>query len=72
MRLHEDRALDLVHLDEALQRLAGMDQQLARLVELRFFGGLTNGEVARVEGLSLRSVERAWSTACAWLRLALA
>jgi len=70
--LYETHSLDLLALDEALCKLAEMDAPLARLVELRFFAGLTNEEVAAVEGSSLRSVERGWSTARAFLRGALA
>jgi RNA polymerase sigma factor (TIGR02999 family) len=66
--LYEQRDLDVTDLDDALSRLNAMDPQLARIVELRFFAGLTNEEVAVAEALSLRTVERAWSTARAWLR----
>ena len=66
--LYESRALDLMEMDEALERLAELDPALARLVELRFFAGLSNAEVAELEGASLRSVERGWSTARAFLR----
>jgi RNA polymerase sigma factor (TIGR02999 family) len=69
--LYETRNLDLAALDEALEKLAARDAQLVRLVELRFFAGLSNDEVARVEGASLRSVERGWATARAFLRGAL-
>ena len=71
LMLYEDRATDLLALDEALDRLDGLDNQLGRIVELRFFGGLTNREAGEVLGLSTRSVERGWSTARAWLRGAL-
>jgi RNA polymerase sigma-70 factor (ECF subfamily) len=70
--LYEDRALDLLALNEALDGLAALDPELARLVELRFFAGLGNAEVAELEGRSLRSVERGWATARAFLRGALA
>ena len=63
-----DRPLDLVALDDSLRELAGFDEQLGRIVELRFFGGLTVEEVADVLGLSPRSVDRAWAIARAWLR----
>ncbi len=69
--LYETHELDLLALDEALEKLTALDGQLARLVELRFFAGLSNEEVAAVEGSSLRSVERGWSTARAFLRDAL-
>ena len=63
----EGSALDLLALDEALGRLAAHDAQLARLVELRFCGGLTVEETGRMLGLSVRQVEGAWITARAWL-----
>lgn len=63
----EKRGTDLVVLDEALEELADVDPVLARIVELRFFGGLKHPEIAKVIGSSLRSVERGWSTARAWL-----
>ena len=66
--LYARRDLDLIDLDDALERLAALDPQLARIVELRFFAGLGNEEVALAEGTSLRSVERGWATARAWLR----
>jgi RNA polymerase sigma factor (TIGR02999 family) len=63
----EQRGTDLVALDAALAELAEVDPDLARIVELRFFGGLKHPEIAKVVGTSLRSVERGWSTARAWL-----
>ena len=69
--LYESRSLDLVALDDALERLAAFDEELARLVELRFFGGLENAEIAEVLGVSTRTVERGWKTAKAWLGTAL-
>jgi RNA polymerase sigma-70 factor, ECF subfamily len=72
LALYERRDLDLLALDEALERLGALDAPLARIVELRFFAGLTNAEVASLDGTSLRSVERGWATARAWLRGALA
>jgi len=59
--------LDLVALDDALQRLTALDARKARVVELRFFGGLTMDEVAEEMGVSLATVEREWSFARAWL-----
>ena len=55
-------------LDDALDRLASLDPQQARIVEMRFFGGLTVEETANVLKISPRSVKRDWSTARAWLR----
>ncbi len=64
----EERAGDLIALDDALQNLAKVDARKARVVELRFFGGLSLEEVTRVLGVSLRTVERDWTMAKAWLR----
>jgi len=63
-----ERDLDLVSLDDALRELAEVDPQLSRVVELRYFGGLTVEEIADVLETSPRSIDRAWSTARAWLR----
>jgi len=60
--------LDILALDEALQRLKAMDPELHALVELRFFGGLKHPAIARVQGTSLRTVERNWRLARAWLQ----
>jgi len=65
--IFEERATDLVALDEALARLAETDQRLARVVELRFFGGLTVAEAAEALEISDRSVESDWSMAKLWL-----
>jgi len=59
---------DLIELDWALSRLAKIDERMARLVELRFFGGLTVEETAAVLGISPRTIKREWRTARAWLR----
>ena len=59
--------LDVVALDEALQRLAQIDEQQSRVVELRFFSGLTVEETAEVMGISPATVKRDWSLAKAWL-----
>jgi DNA-directed RNA polymerase specialized sigma24 family protein len=58
---------DLVALDEALQSLAKLDQRKARIVELRFFGGLSVEETAEVMKLSGVTVLREWGKAKAWL-----
>ena len=60
--------LDLIDVDEALTRLAQVDPREARVVELRFFGGLSNVEVAEVLRVSVRTVEDDWRMARAWLR----
>lgn len=64
--------VELVALDDALQELAATNPQHSRLVELRFFGGLTTEEAAEVMSLSHATVERYWSFARAWLRRELA
>ncbi len=63
-----DRAADVLALDEALDRLADFDPQKSRIVELRFYGGLTIEETAHVLDVSTRTVERGWRLAKAWLR----
>lgn len=65
------RQVDAVLLNDALERLAALDPDQARIVELRFFGGLTVQEVAHVLGVSKRKVEGDWTHAKAWLRAAL-
>jgi RNA polymerase sigma factor (TIGR02999 family) len=59
---------DLVALDDALALLARRDERKARVVELRFFGGLTNQEVAVALGISIDTVTRDWQMAKLWLR----
>jgi RNA polymerase sigma factor (sigma-70 family) len=61
--------VDLVALDGALNKLAELDPRESRLIELRFFGGLSIEETAVVMGVSPRTVKREWATARAWLRL---
>ncbi|HZW92846.1 MAG TPA: sigma-70 family RNA polymerase sigma factor [Candidatus Eremiobacteraceae bacterium] len=63
----KDKAADVIALDEALTRLAGFDPQQARLVELRFFGGLSIEESAGVLGVSRTTLKRDWNLAKAWL-----
>jgi RNA polymerase sigma factor (TIGR02999 family) len=58
---------DLVALDDALQALSDVNARAARIVELRFFGGLTVEETAEVLGASARTVAREWRFAQAWL-----
>ena len=62
-----EHATDLTALDDALTRLAVLDPQQSRLVELRFFGGLTIDETAEVLGVSPATVKREWRLARAWL-----
>jgi RNA polymerase sigma factor (TIGR02999 family) len=59
---------DLLDLDAALDELAALDERLARLVELRYFGGLTIEETADVLGVSPATVKRSWMVARAWLK----
>ena len=59
--------MDLVALDDALKSLAGVDPRKSQVVELRFFGGLTNEEAAEVLKVSIATVRRDWSLARAWL-----
>lgn len=65
------RAVDAVALDEVLVRLEQLDPDLARLVEMRFFGGLKHPAIAELLGRSLRRVERDWRLARSWLRIEL-
>jgi RNA polymerase sigma factor (TIGR02999 family) len=60
-------SVDVLALDEALQRLARLDQRHARVVELRYFGGLSVEETAAALSLSPATVKRAWTVARAWL-----
>jgi len=63
---------DLVAVDEALEKLAAQDPRKARVVELRFFGGLSMEETAQTLGVSLRTAHNDWAFARAWLHRALA
>ena len=60
--------VDILALNTALDELEKMDERLARVVELRYFGGLSIAETAEVLGLGTATVEREWRTARAWLR----
>jgi RNA polymerase sigma factor (TIGR02999 family) len=62
------KSREQVELDDALHSLEELDPQQARIVELRFFGGLTVEETAEVLGISPRTVKRDWSVARAWLQ----
>jgi RNA polymerase sigma-70 factor (ECF subfamily) len=62
-----ERAADLLELDEALKQLAITDERKSRVVELRFFGGLSVKETAEVLGVHTATVERDWVVAKAWL-----
>ena len=63
-----DEAGQVLAVDEGVVALAGVDGQLAEIVELRFFGGFANKEIAELLGVSLRTVERGWQFARAWLK----
>ena len=63
--------IDILALDEALGRLSAIDADLARIVELRYFGGLTVEETAEAVGASPATVKRHWAMARAWLKRAL-
>lgn len=62
-----EQSLELIRLDESLQRLAKLDVRQARIVELRFFGGLTVEQTAESLAISEKTVKRDWSMAKAWL-----
>lgn len=65
--LAEARTADLVALDDALKSLAELDERKSKIVELRFFGGLSNQEVAEILGIAEITVIREWNKAKAWL-----
>lgn len=70
--LSPERDEDLLAVDDALEKLAAIDERQATLVELRFFGGMTVEEVAEALGVSKRTVESEWTIVRAWLRRELA
>jgi RNA polymerase sigma factor (TIGR02999 family) len=63
----DEQSADLIALDDALTELARMDEAKAKIVELRYFGGLTMEETAEVLGVSVITVKRHWKMAKAWL-----
>lgn len=63
----DNHTIDLLALDEALDRLQNIDEQQSRIVELRYFSGLSTEDTALVLGVSTRTVERGWTIARAWL-----
>jgi RNA polymerase sigma factor (TIGR02999 family) len=67
-RLATDAAIDLLALHEALEELTAIDPQQGRIVELKFFGGLSIEETAEVMSIGHATVERDWKMARAWLR----
>ena len=66
-RMQMDQEVDLLDLDLALQKLALLDERQSRVVELRFFGGLTHEEIATILDCSPRTVNTEWALARAWL-----
>jgi len=68
LHISSEREGDVLALEEALQTLEKLDPGQARIVELRFYGGLSVAEVAEAMGMSKRSVEREWTMIRAWLR----
>jgi RNA polymerase sigma factor (TIGR02999 family) len=67
----QTRAAELLALDEALEKLAAADQRKAKVVEMRYFGGLTMEEIAEVLKIHVNTVTRDWTAARAWLFAAL-
>jgi RNA polymerase sigma factor (TIGR02999 family) len=67
LALSSQREVDLVALDDALNRLSTLDERQCRLVELRFFGGLTIEEISQALKISPATVKREWATARLWL-----
>lgn len=67
MVAQNERNVDLIALDYALNELARLDPQQSRIVEMRFFGGLSIEDTAEVIGVSRTTVKREWATARAWL-----
>lgn len=65
--MYEERSLDLVAIDEALEELHELDERLSTLIDLRFFGGLSVEQTAAVLGVSTRTVMREWKIARGWL-----
>ena len=65
--ISDERLDEILVIDQLLERLAVFDERRARVVEMRFFGGMTEGEVAEVLDVSPRTVKRDWNIAKAWL-----
>ena len=66
-QIEGDRRFDLIHLETALIRLGAIDPQLTELVEMRYFGGMSMGDVALAAGMSEATAKRRWQVARAWL-----
>ena len=69
LAVSKTKSVDLIALDEALKRLAELDERQARIVELRFFSGMSVDETAEALGISAATVKNDWRTAKAWLFL---
>lgn len=67
LELPQQRGADVIALDDALNQLSQIDPQQSRIVELRFFGGLTTEEISEVLGISVATIGRDWNMAKAWL-----
>lgn len=65
---HQPQNVDMIALDDALNELARLDPQQSRIVEMRFFGGMSIEDTAEIMGISQTTVKREWATARAWLR----
>jgi RNA polymerase sigma factor (TIGR02999 family) len=68
LKLTTSKDGDILALEEFLQELGQLDERQAKIVEMRFFGGMTVPEVAEVLGLSTRTIENEWRMCRAWLR----
>jgi len=68
INLSDEKSAELVALDDSLKALAEFDEQKAKIVELRYFGGLSNEEIATALGIGTATVTRSWRTAKAWLQ----
>ena len=68
MSAQKAQSVDLIDLDTALNELERMDPQQSRIVEMRYFGGLSIEDTAEINGVSRNTVKREWATARAWLR----
>ena len=67
LAIAEDRLDEVIAVDAALTRLASLDPRQSRIVEMRFFGGLSEEEIAEILGIASRTVKRDWKVAKAWL-----
>ena len=69
--IRDDRVEDALAVNDALDRLAKHDPEAARIVEMRFFGGMTEAEIAEYMGVTDRTIRNQWAYARAWLRRAM-